>query len=101
MKMLLNVRFPHKEFNTDVRDGTIGSKMNRILETIKPEAVYFAEQCGRRSVLVVVDITQASQIPALAEPWFLGFNADVEFHPVMTPEDLSRAGLEELGKKWC
>jgi hypothetical protein len=28
------------------------------------------------------------------------FEADIELHPVMMPEDLKRAGLEELGKKW-
>lgn len=27
--------------------------------------------------------------------------ADVEFHVVMTPDDLKRAGLETLGKKWA
>jgi hypothetical protein len=28
------------------------------------------------------------------------FNADVEFHVAMTPEELGRAGLENLGEKW-
>ncbi len=27
-------------------------------------------------------------------------NAQVRFHPVMTPEDLNKAGLEGLAKKW-
>ncbi len=39
-------------------------------------------------------------IPSLVEPWFLTFNANVEFRPVMNSEDLKEAGLEELGKKW-
>ena len=39
-------------------------------------------------------------IPKMAEPWFLTFNATMEFQPVMTPEDLVKAGLEELGKSW-
>ena len=33
----------------------------------------------------------ASQIPAIAEPWFLGFNASIEIHPVMVPDDLAKA----------
>jgi hypothetical protein len=42
----------------------------------------------------------AAQVPALAEPWFLHFQADCKFRIVMSPEDLQRAGLQELGKKW-
>jgi hypothetical protein len=29
---------------------------------------------------------------SVAEPWFLAFNASVEYHPAMTPEDLQKAG---------
>jgi hypothetical protein len=32
--------------------------------------------------------------------WFLTFNANVEFKVVMTPDDLKKAGLDEIGKKW-
>ena len=100
MRMLLKIKFPHEEFNQAIRDGSIGSKMRRILEDIKPEAVYFTEQNGQRGAILIIDLIDPSRVPALAEPWFLTFNADVEFHIVMTPEDLQKAGLEELGKKW-
>ena len=46
------------------------------------------------------DIAQAAELPRLAEPWFLNFEATVEFMPVMLPEDLQKAGLEDLVKKW-
>ncbi len=49
---------------------------------------------------MIANLDDASQIPSYAEPWFLAFNARVEFHPVMTPEDLGRAGLDALGKTW-
>ena len=100
MRMLMNVAFPHGEFNTSVRDGSVGGKIERILEALKPEAVYFTEQDGRRGALLVVNLDTPSQVPALAEPWFLNFNADVKFRIVMTPEDLKQAGLGELGRKW-
>ena len=100
MRMLLNVKFPHDEFNKAVRDGTVGQKMDRILEDIKPEAVYFTEQNGQRGAILVIDLVDPSQIPALAEPWFLTFKADVKFRVAMTLEDLRKAGLEELGKKY-
>jgi hypothetical protein len=98
--MLVNVTFPHEPFNTAVRDGTAGKTISKILEAIKPEAVYFTEQDGHRGAMLVVNLEKASQVPALAEPWFLHFHADCKFRIAMTPEDLQRAGLEELGKKW-
>ena len=100
MRMLLNVKIPHPQFNAAVKNGTAGSKLNAILEASKPEAVYFTEQDGHRSAILIVDLPDPSKIPALAEPWFLAFEADVEFHIVMTPDDLEKAGLDELGKKW-
>ena len=100
MRILVNVRMPHQHFNAAVKDGTAGSKLTRILEAIKPEAVYFTEQNGQRGAVLVVDLPDPSKIPALAEPWFLTFQADVEFRVVMSPDDLKRAGLDELGKRW-
>jgi hypothetical protein len=83
-----------------VKNGTAGRKLRMILEDIRPEAVYFTEQNGRRGAVVVVDIEDQSKIPAFAEPWFLNFNADVQFRIAMTPADLDKSGLDELGKKW-
>ena len=100
MRMLLQVRIPHDQFNAAVRNGTAGSKLSRILEETRPEAVYFTERDGQRGAVMIVDLADPSKIPMFAEPWFLTFNADVEFQPVMSPEDLKRAGLEALGKKW-
>ena len=50
---------------------------------------------------MIADGEDPSRIPAFAEPWFLTFNAEVEFHIVMTPDDLGRAELDALGKKWA
>ena len=100
MRVLMNVKFPHQPFNAAVKDGTAGSKLNRILEATKPEAVYFTEMGGGRGVVLVVDLAEASKVPALAEPWFLAFEAEVEFRVVMLPDELKKAGLDELGKKW-
>src|SRR5271166_1855097 len=100
MRMLMNIIFPLEPFNSAVRDGTVGSKMNAILEQIKHEAVYFTDLNGQRGGVLVVDVKDASDIPALAEPWFLTFEADVEFRIAMTPEDLARADLDKLGKTW-
>jgi hypothetical protein len=101
MRMLMHVQFPPEPFNAAVRDGSVGPKMQRILEAIQPEAAYFSEHNGRRGGTFVVNVNSPSDVPALAEPFFLTFNAEVEFRIAMTPEDLSRANLDALGKKWA
>jgi hypothetical protein len=100
MRMLMNVTFPTDRFNEAVRKGTVGSQLNRILEEAGPEAVYFTEQDGLRGVMMIVNLDDPAKVPALAEPWFMAFDAEVKFRIAMTPDDLQRAGLEELGKKW-
>ena len=66
----------------------------------KPEAVYFTEYDGERGAIMIVDVKEPSKVPHYAEPWLHLFNADVEFHIAMTPDDLARrtrcAG-EEVG----
>ncbi len=100
MRILMNIRIPHEPFNTAVRQGTAGATLQRIVEEAKPEAVYFTEQNGTRGAVMVVELSDASAIPALAEPWFLNFNADCEFRIAMIPADLERAGLDKLAEKW-
>ena len=101
MRMLLNVEMPHEPFNTLVREGKAGAIIGRILEEIKPEAVYFTEQNGTRGAILIIDVRDPSRVPSFSEPFFLNFNADCRFRIAMSPEDLGRAGLEELGKKWA
>jgi len=100
MRVLMQISIPNEPFNTAVREGTAGATLGRILESIAPEAVYFATQNGKRGCVVVANIDNASDIPSLAEPWFLSFNATVDVQPTMTPDDLGAAGLDALGKQW-
>jgi len=100
MWLLLHARFYHQKFNAAVRDGGTGRKTNQILEAIKAEAVYFTEYDGQRGAIMIININDPSEVPKFAEPWFLSFDADVQFHIVMTPEELGRAGLAKIGKKW-
>jgi hypothetical protein len=101
MRMLLNVKMPHEPFNSLVRQGKAGVALGRILDEIKPEAAYFTEQDGKRGAILIVDVKDPSKVPSIAEPFFLHFNADCAFHIVMAPEELKKAGLDELGKKWA
>jgi hypothetical protein len=93
MRMLLRVSIPVETGNAAAKAGTLGSTVEKILADLKPEAAYFfADDSGNRSGSIVFDMKDTSQIPAVAEPWFLAFNAKVSFRPVMNPQDLAAAG---------
>ena len=92
MRMLLRVSIPVEAGNAAAKAGTLGSTVEKILADLKPEAAYFfADDSGNRSGSIVFDMADTSQIPAVAEPWFLAFNAKVSFRPVMNPQDLAKA----------
>ena len=61
------------------------------MDDLKPEAAYFLASNGKRTAYVFVDMKDALEIPALAEPWFHAFQASVEIIPVMTLNDLKKA----------
>ncbi|MBI4528603.1 MAG: hypothetical protein HY695_32815 [Deltaproteobacteria bacterium] len=102
MRILLKVSIPVDVGNARMKDGSLPKTIKTILDEQKPEAAYFYEEAGKRTGLIVVDIQAPSQIPAIAEPWFLAFNAGVEFHPAMKVEDLEKAGpaIEQAVKKY-
>jgi hypothetical protein len=74
-----------------------------ILKEQKPEAAYFLAENGNRTAFLFIEMTDVSQLPAIAEPWFLALNASIEATPVMRPEDLQKAGpaIAQAVKKYA
>ncbi|MBM3262565.1 MAG: panthothenate synthetase [candidate division Zixibacteria bacterium] len=93
-------KIPIEPFNTLIRNGTSGAVLGQILADTKPEAAYFTALNGQRSGILVVNMNDPSDMPKLAEPFFLKLHATCEFQIAMTPEDLGRSGLDVLGQKW-
>ncbi|MBI1891844.1 MAG: hypothetical protein HYS18_14450 [Burkholderiales bacterium] len=102
MRYLLKMRFPVEAGNAALADPEFGEKMKRLLSEIKAETAYFTAMSGQRGGYVVVNMDDASQIPAIAEPFFFWLKADIEFLPVMLPSDLADAApaIAAAEKTW-
>jgi len=88
---MMKVNIPVEPGNKAAKAGKLSTTIKSILAELKPEAVYFSDDKGQRTGYLFFEMTDLSQIPAVAEPWFLAFNAAIEIHPVMVPDDLAKA----------
>jgi hypothetical protein len=98
MRMMMQFEIPVEAGNNAARTGAFGPTFQKMLETLKPEAAYFgAGTIGLRGGFIVFDMKDTSEIPGIAEPFFLTFNAKVTFTPVMSAADLANAasGIEK------
>jgi hypothetical protein len=102
MRYLVKVDWPHEPGNRVVGDPSFGNKMQELLKELKAEAAYFTTVNGHRGGYIVVNVDDASQLPAVGEPLFQWLKAGVEFIPVMLPQDLAKAGpaIGAAVKKW-
>lgn len=103
MRMLLRAILPNEPANTMIRNGTFEATIKKILADLKPEATYFiATDNGERCGIMVFDMKDSSELPKVAEPFFLAFNAHVTVRPTMTPQDLAAgsAGFERAVKEF-
>ena len=105
MKYIMKMRMSLEKGNAALTDAQFGQKMHDLLAEIKCEAAYFTTICGQRGAFIVVNLNDASELPKVAEPFFLWLDADIDWYPVMMPEDLAKAGpaigaaVQKYGKR--
>ncbi len=92
MRMLMKVQIPTGAGNDAIKDGSLPQIVGRALEALKAEAAYFTSEEGMRTGLIFFDMSDSSEIPPAAEPFFIGLNAKITFAPVMNAEEM-RAGV--------
>jgi hypothetical protein len=95
MRVLMRVQIPVEAGNAALANGALPKVIQGFTEAAKPEAMYFTAMNGKRTMIAVFDMVSASDIPRLAEPFFTGLNASLEWQPCMDLADLE-AGLAKL-----
>jgi len=95
MRTMARVSIPAEAGNKAIKDGSLPKVMQQVAERWHPEAMYFTTFDGRRTAFIVFDMADPSDIPGFAEPLFMGMDAEVQFAPVMTGDDLQK-GLSQL-----
>ncbi len=103
MRFMLKAIMDTEKANAAAKSGALGKTIQAIVKELKPEAAYFTDDHGKRTAYLFFEMRDASQIPAIAEPWFLALNAHIEFHPVMVPDDLAKAAssIEQAARKYA
>ena len=94
MRMLMTVQMEVEAANRAIRDGSWAQTMERVMTDLQPEAAYFTTRDGKRTGYVVFDLKEPSDMPAIAEPFFMGVGASVDMSPCMTVADV-QVGLEK------
>ena len=102
MRYLIKVEMATDAGDMAVRDPKFGERMQSLLKELKAEAAYFTTVNGHRGGYIVVNMDDASQMVAMAEPFFLWLKAKVEFIPVMLPQDMAKGGaaMSAAVQKW-
>ncbi|MFD0070469.1 DUF3303 family protein [Streptomyces sp. NPDC059944] len=96
MRVMLRATMDTDKANELISSGKLAELMQETMEHLKPEATYFTTIDGNRACFMVFDMQDTSQIPLIAEPFFMKLGARLELAPVMNAEDLQK-GLSQLG----
>jgi hypothetical protein len=90
MRMMLKVLIPTDAGNDAVKDGSLAKLFGDTIRKLNAEASYFVAQDGLRCALIFFDMKESSEIPIIAEPLFMGVNAEIELVPAMNADDLKK-----------
>jgi hypothetical protein len=89
MRTLMKVKIPTTAGNEAIKNGSLPQIIGKALASLNAEAAYFTSEDGLRTALIFFDMTDASDIPSAAEPFYMAFDAQISFEPVMNADDMA------------
>lgn len=92
MRMMMKVQIPTEAGNDAIKNGSLPGIIKGALAALNAEAAYFTSEDGMRTGLIFFDMSDSSDIPPTAEPFFMGLNAKITFAPVMNIDEVD-AGI--------
>jgi hypothetical protein len=96
MRMMLRAVVDTEAGNEALRNGSMLQVIEQMMQQLNPEAAYFVgSEDGQRSCVVVFDMADPSQLPAISEPLFQIGKARVTLSPCMNLDDVQK-GLSQL-----
>jgi hypothetical protein len=102
MRMMIKFSIPVELGNELVSSGKLGKIFHSLIEDLKPEATYFFPERGQRAGLLIVNMTDSSDLPKSVEPFWIATRANISVTPVMNGEDLAKGlgGMEGIIKRY-
>jgi hypothetical protein len=90
MRVLVRAMIPTPAGNKVLKDPNFMKNLEDYIHKFNCEAAYFFPLNGNRTMAFVLDLPSQDMLPAVAEPLFQNFEANVEVHPAMNLDDLKK-----------
>ena len=107
MRYFVRAAIPTMGGNKVILQGKLGETIDEIMKELKPEVAFFratetGPAAGMKSMSMIVNLDDASQIRTTVEPLFRPLEAKLEYEAVMSPDDLMKAlpSIEQAVKKY-
>ena len=91
MRFMTRIAIETEAGNRLCKDKDFSKKMEMLMGDLRPETAYFCVENGKRTLYCVVNADSNSDLPRIAEPFWLGLKASVEFIPAMDKNDFAKA----------
>jgi hypothetical protein len=94
MRTVLKATLDTEKSGRVLQEGRMQEVLGSVMERLRPEAAYFYPEHGRRTMFLVFDLQDSSELPSITEPLFNEAGANIYMTPVMNQHDLQR-GLQQ------